>query len=241
MEVIPETELDQWSSHADTADPGIALTDSTTALLAYTSGTTAAPKGVPISHGALGRWFRAAATEPSVDWNSDDVGLMVMPNFHLAGTWVSLSALYNGASLAILPAFEPAAFVAAVAAHRPTVTCLVPTAIQLLLDHASAQPGDFSSLRRLLYAGSPIGQHTLKQALDVFGCDFVQFYGTTETFIITLLRPEQHRLDDPDLLKSCGQPMPGVELRIVDPNGRDVTSGVTGEVLVRSPWMFSGY
>jgi acyl-CoA synthetase (AMP-forming)/AMP-acid ligase II len=241
VEIVAETDLDQWSSHASSADPEVGLTDSATALLAYTSGTTAAPKGVPISHGAFGMWFRAAATEPSVDWNSDDIGLMVMPNFHLAGTWVSLSALYNGASLAILPAFEPSAFVAAVAAHRPSVTCLVPTAIQLLLDHASAQPGDFSSLRRLLYAGSPIGQQTLKGALDVFGCDFVQFYGTTETFIITLLRPEQHRVDDPDLLKSCGQPMRGVELRIIDPNGRDLPSGVTGEVVARSPWMFSGY
>jgi acyl-CoA synthetase (AMP-forming)/AMP-acid ligase II len=77
--------------------------------------------------------------------------------------------------------------------------------------------------------------------LDTFGCDFVQFYGTTETFIITLLRPEQHRLDNPDLLKSCGQTMPGVELRIVDPNGRDLPAGEAGEVLVRSPWMFSGY
>jgi acyl-CoA synthetase (AMP-forming)/AMP-acid ligase II len=69
----------------------------------------------------------------------------------------------------------------------------------------------------------------------------VQFYGTTETFIITLLRPEQHRVDNPDLLKSCGQPMPGVKLRIVDPNGRDLPAGEAGEVLVRSPWMFSGY
>ena len=75
----------------------------------------------------------------------------------------------------------------------------------------------------------------------MFGCDFVQFYGTTETFIITLLRPEQHRVDDPDRLKSCGQPMCGVELRIVDPNGCDVPSGATGEIVVRSPWMFSGY
>jgi acyl-CoA synthetase (AMP-forming)/AMP-acid ligase II len=241
VEIVPETELRTWSSHAGSADPGVALIDGATALLGYTSGTTAAPKGVPISHGALMRWFRAAATEPSVNWNSDDVGLMVMPNFHLAGTWVSLSALYSGASLAILPAFDPAAFVAALAAHRPTVTCLVPTAIRLLLDHASAQPGDFSSLRRLLYAGSPIGRHTLKEALDVFDCDFVQFYGTTETFIVSLLRPEQHRLDDPELLRSCGQPMPTVEMRVVDPDGRDVPPGEPSEVLVRSPWMFSGY
>ena len=68
VEVVPEDELDQWSSRAGSADPGIALTDSATALLAYTSGTTAAPKGVQISHGALMRWFRAAATEPSVNW-----------------------------------------------------------------------------------------------------------------------------------------------------------------------------
>jgi acyl-CoA synthetase (AMP-forming)/AMP-acid ligase II len=241
VEVVPEDELDQWLSRGGSADPGIAVPDSATALLGYTSGTTAAPKGVPISQGALMNWFRSAATEPSVNWASDDVGLMVMPNFHLAGTLVSLPALYHGASLATLSAFEPAAFVFAVEQHRPTVTCVVPTALQMLLDHASTNSADFSSLRRILYAGSPIGQHTLQQALKVFGCDFVQFYGTTETFIITLLRPEQHRLDNPDLLKSCGLPMPGVELRIVDANGRDLSVGEAGEVLVRSPWMFTGY
>jgi acyl-CoA synthetase (AMP-forming)/AMP-acid ligase II len=241
VQVVREHEIDQWLSDASSEDPEIPLSDGATALLGYTSGTTAAPKGVPITHGALTNWFSAAATEPSVNWNSDDIGLMVMPNFHLAGTLVSLPALYHGASLGILSAFEPAAFVAAVAAHRPTVTCLVPTAIQMLLDHGSTNPDNFSSLRRMLYAGSPIGQHTLQQALDVFGCEFVQFYGTTETFIITLLRPEQHHLDNPDLLKSCGQPMPGVELRIVDANGSDVGSGQAGEVLVRSPWMFNGY
>jgi acyl-CoA synthetase (AMP-forming)/AMP-acid ligase II len=241
VHVVPEDELDQWFSRGGSADPGIAIPDNATALLGYTSGTTAAPKGVPITHGALMNWFRAAENEPSVNWNSDDIGLMVMPNFHLAGTLVSLPALYHGASLATLSTFEPAAFVFAVEQHRPTVTCVVPTALQMLLDHAATNSADFSSLRRILYAGSPIGQHTLQEALAVFGCDFIQFYGTTETFIITLLRPEQHRLDAPDLLKSCGQPMPGVDLRIVDPNGRDLAAGAAGEVLVRSPWMFTGY
>jgi acyl-CoA synthetase (AMP-forming)/AMP-acid ligase II len=241
VEIVPEDALDDWSSSTDSSDPGSAVADHATALLAYTSGTTAAPKGVPITHGALMNWFRAAATEQSVNWDSDDIGLMVMPNFHLAGSLMSLPALYHGASLTILPAFEPSAFVDAVVAHRPTVTCLVPTAIQMLLDHQAQQPANFTSLRRIMYAGSPIGQHTLQQALEKFGCDFVQFYGTTETFIITLLRPEQHRPDNPDLLKSCGQPMPGVELRIVDAGGHDLPPGETGEVLVRSPWMFSGY
>jgi acyl-CoA synthetase (AMP-forming)/AMP-acid ligase II len=241
VQVVPEDDLDGWLASGGCADPGVALTESDTSLLGYTSGTTAAPKGVPITHGALMNWFRSAATEPSVNWTSDDVGLMVMPNFHLAGTLVSLPALFHGASLAILDAFEPTAFTHAVVRHRPTVTCLVPTALQLLLDHNSELSADFSSLRRILYAGSPIGQHTLQKALEVFGCDFVQFYGTTETFIITLLRPEQHRVDNPDLLKSCGQPMPGVQLRIADPTGRQLPTGTAGEVLVRSPWMFNGY
>jgi fatty-acyl-CoA synthase len=156
LEVVPEDELDQWFSRGGTTDPGVAVPDSATALLGYTSsGTTAAPKGVPITHGALMNWFRAAATEPSVNWDSDDIGLMVMPNFHLAGTLVSLPALYHGASLATLSAFEPTAFIYAVAAHRPTGTCVVPTALQMVLDHKSEQPADFSSLRRILYAGRP--------------------------------------------------------------------------------------
>jgi acyl-CoA synthetase (AMP-forming)/AMP-acid ligase II len=241
VQVIPDDELEQWFSRGGSEDPDIAVPGDAISLLGYTSGTTAAPKGVPISHGGLMNWFRAAAAESSVNWTSEDIGLMVMPNFHLAGTLVSLPALYHGASLAILPAFDPAAFNFAVATHRPTVTCLVPTALQMVLDHKCELTPDFSSLRRILYAGSPIGQHTLQEALDTFGCEFVQFYGTTETFIITLLRPKQHRLDNPDLLKSCGQPMPGVELRIVDPGGLELGAGEAGEVLVRSPWMFSGY
>jgi acyl-CoA synthetase (AMP-forming)/AMP-acid ligase II len=241
LAVLPEDEFERWLSDGSPTDPHIPIHDDVTSLLGYTSGTTAAPKGVPITHGALMNWFRAAATEPSVNWASDDVGLMVMPNFHLAGTLVSLPALYHGATLATLPAFDPPAFTLAVTEHRPTVTCLVPTALQMLLDHKSELQTDFSSLRRILYAGSPIGRQTLQQALDTFNCDFVQFYGTTETFIITLLRPEQHRPDDPDLLKSCGQSMPGVQLRIVDAVGHDLPPGEAGEVLVRSPWMFSGY
>ena len=89
--VVPEDEFEQWFGAGSTADPHIPVPDDATSLLGYTSGTTAAPKGVPITHGALMNWFRAAATEPSVNWASDDVGLMVMPNFHLAGTleWVA--------------------------------------------------------------------------------------------------------------------------------------------------------
>jgi acyl-CoA synthetase (AMP-forming)/AMP-acid ligase II len=241
LDLVKEEKLVDWLADADCADPGVPVAGHRTALLAYTSGTTGTPKGVQITHAAFANWFRFAASEPAPQWSADDVGLMTMPNFHLAGTWVTLPALNHGATLAILPAFDPDDFVQAVGTYRPTVACLVPTAIQLLLDHRSSRSCDFSSLRRLLYAGSPIGIETLRRAIAVFGCDLVQFYGTTETYIITLLRPEQHRPDDPRLLTSCGKPMPMVELRVVSPDGRDVATGVVGEVLVRSPWMFTSY
>lgn len=102
--VITEDQLDVWISESDHAEPRAAIPDSAIALLGYTSGTTGVPKGVPISHSALLRWFRTASAESAVSWNPADIGLMVMPNFHLAGTWVSLSALYHGATLVILPA-----------------------------------------------------------------------------------------------------------------------------------------
>src|SRR5260370_35448386 len=115
-----------------------------------------------------------------------------MQNFQLTGSLVSLQKLYHGASLATLSAVERTAFIFDVAVHRPTVTCLVPTALQMLLDHKSGQPTDFSSLRRILYAGSPIGHPTLQQALDTVACDLGQFVATTKPFITPLLRPAQH-------------------------------------------------
>ncbi len=213
-----------------------------TALLAYTSGTTAAPKGVAITNAALLEWHRVAALDPETAWSAADTGLMVMPNFHLAGSWVSVPALFHGATLAVLPAFEPMSFLAALRAHRVTVTCLVPTAIHSLLQHVSALPADDRPvLRRMLYAGSSIDAVTLDALIDAFDCDLVQFYGTTETFIICLLRPAQHRGGDGQTLSSCGQPMGSVQLRIVDRAGLDVADGCPGEVTVKSPWMFNGY
>jgi acyl-CoA synthetase (AMP-forming)/AMP-acid ligase II len=211
------------------------------ALLAYTSGTTGRPKGAQLSLRAFDAWFLISSLEEAETWSSDDVALGVMPNFHLAGSWVPLPALYHGGTIALVPAFEPRAVLTAIERHRPTVTCLVPTAIGLLLDHPDTAGHDFSSLRRWLYAGSTIGAETLRRALSTFGCDMVQFYGTSETYIISLLRPAEHDPDDTEALTSCGGPVPLVDIRVVDATGADVAAGEVGEVLVRSPMMFSGY
>jgi acyl-CoA synthetase (AMP-forming)/AMP-acid ligase II len=233
--------LARWIEGRASADPRVFVDGTATALLNYTSGTTGKPKGVVWSHQAFNYYFLMASLEPTDSWRDDDTILMVMPNFHLAGTWLSLPALYNGATIEILPFFEPKEVLAALQARRPTVACLVPTALQMLLTHPAADATDFSSLRKIYYAGSAIRPATIRMARAKLTADLVQFYGTSETYIITLLRPEQHDPARPEILTSCGSPMPLVALRLVDPSGRDVPEGEVGEVLVRSPVMFSGY
>ena len=235
------SDLDSWLAPHQADDPLVPLTGAETALLTYTSGTTGRPKGVQLSHDAFNRSFLCSSLEPSLELDSGDVLLMAMPNFHLTGSWVSLPALYHGARISVLPFFEPASTLRALAAERATVICLVPAALQALMDHPDAAGADFPALRRILYAGSPISAPTLRRALDLFGCGFVQFYGATELWIISLLRPQQHDAASPEHLSSCGTPGHFVELRVVDPAFKDVPDGVVGEFLVRSPVMFSGY
>jgi acyl-CoA synthetase (AMP-forming)/AMP-acid ligase II len=235
------SDLDPWLSPHPADDPRVPLAGTETALLTYTSGTTGRPKGVQLSHDAFNRSFLCSALEPCLEMDSDDVLLMAMPNFHLTGSWVSLPALYHGARISILPFFEPTSTLRALAAERATVICLVPAAMQAMMDHPDAAAADFSALRRILYAGSPISAETLRRALSLFGCGFVQFYGATEMWIMSLLRPQQHDLAFPQHLSSCGTPVHFVEMRVVDPSFKDVPDGVVGEFLVRSPVMSSGY
>ena len=234
--------LDEWLAGHPTGEvPAIRVHPEDIALVAYTSGTTGRPKGACLSHRAFASWFLISSLEPAETWSSDDIALMVMPSFHLAGSWVSLPAIYHGGTIAILSAFEPASFLAAVDRYQPTVTCLVPAAIGMLLDHPGTSGQSFGSLRRVLYAGSPISPEVMRCAIGAFGCELSQFYGTSETYIITLLRPEQHDPGNPALLASCGAPVPLVDVRVADTEGRDLSPGEVGEVLVRSPMVFSGY
>src|SRR5258706_2427479 len=100
----------------------------------------------------------------------------------------------------------------------------------MLLDHPNAKNADFSSLRLVMYAGSPIGAQLLKRALVEMKCEFMQFYGATEPVgATTILRPSQHDLVNESKLKACGTPLPLIEVRITDADGREVPDGAIGE------------
>ncbi|WP_068395974.1 class I adenylate-forming enzyme family protein [Kribbia dieselivorans] len=210
-------------------------------LIAYTSGTTGQPKGALHRHDGFDLSILSDELEPTIRTGREDVHLMAMPNFHLAGTWVSLPTLYHGGTVAMIPFFEPAAVLEALTRHRPTTLCLVPTAIQWLVDEVRRTGADVSSLRTLIYAGSAITPPTIEGALEALGCELRQFYGTTETYIISILRPDDHDASRLELVASAGAPVPLVHVRIVDPMDHDCPAGEVGEVLVRSPYVMAGY
>ena len=234
--------LEAWLADTLALDPGLPTNPCDTALLLYTSGTTGRPKGVQISHLGLNYMRLYESLEPEMAWQSEDVLLMAMPNFHLLGTGFALQALYNGARVSILDVPDPRRILESVQRDRPSILVLAPSVIQMLLEQPALAGTDFSSVRLILYAGSPINVTVLERGVKAMQSGFMQFYGTTETAgAVTILRPAQHDLADPESLKSCGTPLPLVDIRIVDGAGNELPDGEIGEILVRSPALFTGY
>jgi acyl-CoA synthetase (AMP-forming)/AMP-acid ligase II len=117
----------------------------------------------------------------------------------------------------------------------------VPAVMLFMLQHPKVKETDFSSLRRLYYGASPIAEDLLTQARAVFGCQFFQLYGLTETVGAATCLPDAAH--DPALgkLRACGLPYPGIEIRVVDEQGADVPAGSVGEVVIRSGVVMKGY
>jgi acyl-CoA synthetase (AMP-forming)/AMP-acid ligase II len=208
----------------------------------YTSGTTGRAKGVMFSHAGINHMRLCEHFEPSYEWHTGDSFINPLPNFHLLHIGIALQCLYNGVSVSIVRQFEPGAVLQSLRVMQPTLLTLTPTMLQMLLDHPSAIASDFSSLRLTLYAGSPISLGLIRRAIAVMPCQFMQFYGATETGgASSILRPSEHNLEDEAKLQSCGRPLPLVEFRIVDEHGRSVPDGAVGELLIRQPSITMGY
>lgn len=233
--------LDAWIGEAVVGAGDRRAMPSDIALLSYTSGTTGVPKGVMATHEAIAYSFLCGALEPGMAIVEGDVMLMSMPNFHLGGSWVSVAALYHGQTLSILPAFDPAACLSAFANDGVTIAPLVPAAIQALLTQPGVGPDSFGTLRSVIYFGSPIGAGLMQAAVQTMGCALSQYYGTTETWFLTILRHEHHLDDGSGRLASCGVPLPLVSIRIDDGAGGAAPMGTIGEVVVRTPMQLAGY
>lgn len=102
----------------------------------------------------------------------------------------------------------------------------------------------YDSLRLFFHGGAAIDERTLRRAMEVFQCDFVQTLGIIEAGCATFLRPEDHRrglTEKPELLTSAGRPTVGTELRVVNDGGQLVPNGAVGELIIRTPQIMTGY
>ena len=210
-----------------------------TACLLYTSGTTDAPKGAELTHGALLRNCEAAIRYV-LKLESADITLAPMPFFHVGGLWYHLFPSFAaGCTTYILPEFNAGAVLAAIERTRATNVHVVPSMLHAMLEHPDIGSVDLSSLRLVLYAASSIPLELLKRAMSVFsGCAFVQSYGSTEAGIVTHLTDHDHRSalscrEREGLLLSCGRPLPQVDVRLQD-EMHDERYGIVGEISVRS-------
>lgn len=210
----------------------------------YTGGTTGFPKGVMLSHtNLLTSCMGGLAATASLRQGEDSCALISAPLFHIAGFGNWLQGMIVGVKEVFLPFFEPKAVLEAVEKHQVTELFLVPTMIQMMLDHPAFAQHDASSIRFLTYGASPISEKLLERTMtELPNARLVQAYGQTELSpLVTLLMPEDHEVGIPARLRSAGRPVVHNAVMIIGPDGREVERGVIGEITACGDHVMLGY
>lgn len=220
------------------------MSDDDLSGLYYTGGTTGRAKGVMLSHKNV--VSNAIHIIVGASYTDRDVYLHSAPMFHLADIASTFSLTMLGARHVFIPMFNPTHVLQAIQDEKITVTLLVPTMINAVLNHPDVSKYDVSSIRRITYGASPMPVELLKKGLKMWGQIFGQGYGMTETApLLTYLdaldhitegTPEQVRR-----LSSCGKECLDVEVRVVNAEDEDVLPGEIGEIIARGPNIMLGY
>jgi long-chain acyl-CoA synthetase len=208
-----------------------------TAVILYTSGTTGQPKGAELTHVNLAR--NAEVTRADLlRLTPDDVVFGGLPLFHSFGQTVTLNTVVGaGASLSLLPRFDPGQALQVLAGHRATVFAGVPTMYGALLFHPDRAAYDVSALRVCVSGAAALPVEVLRGFEAAFGCTVLEGYGLSETSpVASFNHPDRERKPG-----SIGTPIRGVEMRVVDEQGSDVPRGEVGEIAIRGHNVMKGY
>lgn len=215
--------------------PPVPPVDDHPAMVLFTSGTTGLPKTVAIG----GRQLKARLNRTSLPFSPDTLPVAVMmcvPYFHVGGSLGLIASLYSGNTLVVQRRFNAGEWLRLVSEHRVTGMFLVPTMLHRILEHPDFESTDLSSLAAITYGAAAAPLSLMRRALAALPhVGFTNVFGQTETLgTYANLLPEDHH--DPTRAGSVGRPLPGVEVRVVDPTtGTDVEAGTVGELWVNSP------
>lgn len=208
------------------------------AVVIYTSGTTGKPKG------AVRKFPRDAVTQgmrfiEQTPLSTDDVHLAVCPLYHSTAFGFASLSLSLGATVVVLDEFKPDLFLDAIDRYEVTTTAVVPTMLHRVLDLGAPalRQRDLRSLRSIFAGGAPLPGPLATRTLDMLGPVLFNFYGATETGLVTLASPEDLRAEP----TTIGRAVPGNDIRLLDDDGREVAPGSVGELYVRNPLLVEGY
>lgn len=225
-------------ARASDAEPGVEVEETDSFYIGYTSGTTGFPKGSVFSHKT--RVMRTLLYTIIYGLRPDDLQLVVAPLYHAAPFAFALMELYIGGTLEIMRDFEPPAVLAAIEKARATSAFFVPTMYHDILSLPAAERAryDVSSMRVLVTGGAPLAPHLKGEIVSYFGnAGLFEFYGGTETGMVTIMRPED-QLARPE---SVGKAIFGTRVRLLDDAGAEVPQGEVGELFMRGPITFDCY
>jgi len=223
------------------------MPDAEIAHLYYTSGTTGKPKGVMLSHKNVCTHSLAAIAE--LHLTDRDHWIHAAPLFHLADAWAAFAITWVGGKHVLIPEFNPPEVLNLIETEKITITNMIPTMLNMLVNTKSSDNTDFSSLRVLLSGGSPIAPDVVRRIIDVFGCDYIQTYGMTETspyLTVSILKENLSNLPPEKQFyykARTGRPFLGVLLKVVREDGTEVehNDSEVGEIIVKGDIVTTGY
>jgi long-chain acyl-CoA synthetase len=207
--------------------PDVPISEDDIFTIIYTGGTTGEPKGATYTHRAF--WINLLTTIiDTYKQTYEDIWIGPVPMYHIGGYGTLLRVFLMGNSFILKEKFNPEDYLCTIEKEKVTILYAYPTMINAMINTQDARHYDLSTLRLVIYAGSPIPEKTLEKAYSIFQCDFLQRYGATECCgsAILVLSPEEHQLAMMGekryrkRLQSAGKPSLGTKVRLLDENGR---------------------
>jgi long-chain acyl-CoA synthetase len=207
-----------------------------TAVILYTSGTTGTPKGAELTHANLKRNAEIAVGLFSLDDSARILG--ALPLFHSFGQTCGMNAgMTAGGMLTLIPRFDPGKALEIIQRDRVNVFEGVPTMYNAMLHHPERDSFDTSCLEVCASGGSAMPVELMKGFEEAFGCKILEGYGLSETSpVASFNHPDRERKPG-----SIGTPIEGVEMKVVDDDGKEVPQGEIGEIVIKGHNIMKGY